>query len=116
MNREARVMSFRELVRLIRDQVNVLRPQDLDMLFRPKNNVAIAFIEREFDLLFDLSMHDYFTIDYMTTLSRASFKVGRYRKKENDYDLMIDIHKEPEVKFLVEQIKNYVSILNNAKP
>ncbi len=87
--------------------------KDLDYLFRPRDEQRMNFTEKTFDILFDLSMNDYFPVVYLTTLSRASFKVGRYRETGSDNDFMIDIRNEFTVEFLIEQIKNYVSILNN---
>ncbi len=87
--------------------------KDLDFLFRPKDLNVLNFIEQEYDILFDLSLKDYFPLTFITSLSRAKFKVGRYRETLNDCDFMINISGEPTVDFLIAQIKNYVSILNN---
>ncbi len=95
------------------ENCHVMCKKDLDFLFRPTDESVIQFMERDYDILFDLSMNDFFPLTFATVLSRAKFKVGRYKESLNDTDVMIDIKKEPTVDFLIEQIKNYVSILNN---
>jgi hypothetical protein len=87
--------------------------KDLDFFFRPIHKDALDFMMKKFDMLVDLGLVDCFPRRYITSLSPASFKVGRYSPEKPDLDLMIDIHSKPDIDFLIEQIKNYVSILNN---
>lgn len=100
---------------LLWDKCHVICKKDLDFLFRPKDEEVLSFIAKDFDILFDLSVRDYFPVGYITTLSRASFKVGRYSEANQNPDFMINISSAPNVEFLIAQIKNYVSILNNPK-
>ncbi len=98
---------------LLWENCQVFCNKHLDYWFRPNDDSIQKFIDKEYDILFDLSMKDYFPVTFVSTLSRARFKVGRYKEKLNDTDFMFDIHSEPTVDFLIVQIKNYISILNN---
>jgi hypothetical protein len=94
------------------DDCDLINIKDIDWLLRPKAEVAGAFIKEEFNLMFDLSIDYNFTICYISNLSAANFKIGRFAHHDHDFDFMIDISKQPSIDFFIEQIKNYVSILN----
>jgi hypothetical protein len=98
---------------LFRDNINIFCNKDLDFFFRPSNPDTLRFSSKKFDMLIELSLVDYFPIRYISSLSPAVFKVGKFVEGNSDLDLMIDIHSKPTLEFLIEQIKNYVSILNN---
>ncbi len=87
--------------------------KSLTWLYVPTNQQANAFLEREYDILIDLSIRDYFPIKYITALSVAHFKVGASIAYRNDAcDLTIDISKQQELKYLITQIKHYLTIIN----
>ncbi|MGC9344929.1 MAG: DUF6913 domain-containing protein [Bacteroidales bacterium] len=97
---------------VLRDNCEFVSLRDIDLWLRPKNEAGVNFMKETFDILFDLSLEDYFTMHYISTLSVAKFKVGRYKDTPNDYDFMINIDKKPSVEYLIEQIEVYVEILN----
>lgn len=97
---------------VLRDNCEFVSLKDIDLFLRPKNQAGVDFMNTEFDLLFDLNLKEYFTAEYISTLSIARFKVSRFIKADNDFDFMINIEKNPSVEYLIEQIKIYVAILN----
>jgi hypothetical protein len=97
------------------DDCDIVSINEIDWLLKPSSPEALRFINTEYNILFDLSLTHYFTMCYISKLSSAIFKVGRYTEEDNDFDLMIDVRKNPQVDYLIEQIKNYLSILNNPK-
>jgi hypothetical protein len=70
------------------------------------------FMEKEFDLLFDLTLHDQFPAKYVNNLSKARFKVGKDPQNGKDHDMMIHIGENQEIPFFIEQIKYYISRIN----
>lgn len=97
---------------LMRKGINFYCNTDLNWYYKPKNEIINQFINQEFDILFDLSMNEYFTVNYVGSLSKASFKLGK--QTDNSYhDLVIDVNKNKTIDYLIEQIKHYVNILNN---
>jgi len=91
--------------------INFYCNTDLNWYYKPKNEVVNQFINQDFDILFDLNLNDHFTTEYVGSLSKANFKVGK--SSENPYqDLVIDINKNQSVEYLTEQIKHYLNILN----
>ena len=79
----------------------------------PFNHNINDFINEKIDILVDLHQSDNFQLEYITAMSKASLKIGPYTSNPNHYDLMIDISSNPTSDFLCEQIKHYLSIINN---
>lgn len=86
---------------------------DLDLFYKPKTLATDEFLNKKFDILFDLTLKDHYPLRYLTSLSNSDFKVGSYSDGVNDLDLMIDVRKEPVIGYLIDQIKIYVTQLNN---
>lgn len=98
---------------LLWDNCHFFCNRDVDIMYRPKADISNSFLAKKFDILFDLTLTDVFTLRYLTTLSNSDFKVGRYYEGNNDLDLMIDISKEPAIMYLVSQIKVYLPMFKN---
>lgn len=97
---------------LLRKGINFYCNTDLNWYYKPKSELVDQFMNQEFDILFDLSIHNYFTVNYVGSLSKAAFKIGK--QSENAYpDMVIDVNKNKTVDYLIEQIKHYLNILNN---
>ncbi len=97
---------------LMRKGINFYCNTDLNWYYKPKNEIVNQFISQDFDILFDLNLNDYFTTNYVGSLSKASFKIGK--NHENAYqDLVIDIQKNNSVEYLIEQIKHYLNLIKN---
>ena len=94
------------------DNCQIIIPKDLDLFFRPRMEQVEKFIEKDFDILIDLSLEDSTPGYFICSLSLAHFKVGRFRESENDIDLMINIDQDRSVEFLMGQIRTYVAMLN----
>lgn len=69
---------------------------DLNWYFKPVSQVVDQFIREPFDLLINLSLDDHYPIRYITGVSSATFKAGRYSPGDTFLDLMIDIEKEKQ--------------------
>jgi len=98
---------------LLRENCHFFCNKDLSLLYKPKTAYCKGFITRKFDIIFDLTLTVSFPLLYLTALSLGDFKVGRFREDDICLDLMIDIRKDPQINYLIEQIKNYVDRLNN---
>ena len=80
----------------------------------PSNHNINDFINEKIDILIDLHLSENFQLDYINAMSKASFKIGPYTPDSSKYDFMIDIKANPTADFLCEQIKHYLSIINNS--
>lgn len=96
---------------LMRTGYNFFCQKDLSWYYKPNMPFVDEFLHKKFDILFDLSLRDFFPLNYILKISPSAYKIGRYQETE-DYDLMIDIKEEKTVSFLISQIKHYLSILH----
>ena len=87
--------------------------KNLNWWGKPKNEAIDGFINNKFDMLIDLSVESFFPIEYIVGLSNAKFKVGRFTNKNSYADFMIDIKKNTDLSFLIEQFKKYLTIINS---
>jgi len=69
---------------------------DLNWYYKPVSEAVNAFVNEPFDILINLSLEDHFPVRYITALSPAHFKAGRYSAGDRHLDFMIDIDKEYE--------------------
>jgi DNA-directed RNA polymerase len=79
----------------------------------PSNHNVNDFINEKMDILIDLHQTENFQLEYINAMSQAAFKIGPYSADSKNYDFMIDISSNPTADFLCEQIKHYLSIINN---
>ena len=69
------------------------------------------FLNEEFDLLIDLSLSEITSIYYLSTLAKATFKVGRRKQSFDCYDLMLQINDNTPLDEFIELIKHYINLL-----
>jgi hypothetical protein len=81
---------------LYRKGFDFFSKNELNWYSKPVSPVVDQFIAEPFDILINLSLKEYYPIHYITALSAAKFKTGKYSAKDIDLDLMIDIEKEKE--------------------
>jgi hypothetical protein len=81
---------------LYRKGFDFFSKNELNWYFKPIARVVEQFIKEPFDLLIDLSLDDYYPIRYISAVSPALFKVGRFSPKNAYLDFMIDIEKEKQ--------------------
>jgi len=96
---------------LLRTGFNFFCQKDLTWYYRPDTPFTDDFIKKNYDILFDLSLRDFFPLNYIVRLSPAAYKIGRLCES-CQYDLMIDVKEEKSVRYLIDQIKHYLSILH----
>ena len=101
---------------LLWSNVEFINQKDTNWYGCPKGLVTDNYFSKEPDILFVLSFNENLSIEYLTQLSKAKFKIGYYTKKNNDLDLMINpVKSECEVSFFIEQVKHYIELLNPSK-
>lgn len=80
----------------------------------PKNDYLSKFIEKEFDILFDFSQDNIFTLKYITGLSKAKLKVGEFSADREKYlDLMINTKPNTSLDELIYQTVYYLRTIKS---
>ncbi len=103
---------------MLNDQLNdkYFNLKNLNWLSMPNCSKSDEFLNRDMDLLIDLSIHNEFPIDCLSKLSKAKYKVGQGKANVNSHvDLIIDIESNKTVEFLIVQLKHYLKIINPTK-
>ncbi len=77
----------------------------------PHNHFVDIFVNQKFDILFDLSVVDHYQNVYVSTRSRAKFKIGHSNfNNYNIFDLIVSTNEKVS---LDEHIKDVLHYLNN---
>lgn len=80
----------------------------------PKSDYVLTFINKEYDILIDLSTSNDYILRYIIGLSKARFKVGRQRRGvEKFLDLMIRMKKSAPFGDYVQQVIHYLTVLKS---
>ena len=99
---------------LLRTGFNFFCYKNLSWSYKPESQFLNDFINKPFDILFDFSLEYLFPIHYIVSLAKAEYKVGRL-SNQGDYDLMIDIAKNRETNYFIEQVKVYLNMIQHSK-
>jgi hypothetical protein len=81
---------------LYRKGFDFFSKNELNWYYRPVSSLVEQFIAEPFDLLINLSLEDHYPIRYITALSAATFKAGKYTPDDVHLDFMIDIEREKQ--------------------
>ena len=87
--------------------------RDLNWFYKPVHSKVKDFIEKEFDILMDLSLKDTLPLKFISAWSLAHCRVGRYSESNHEcYDIMLDIGKDMSLNDYILQIVHYLSVIN----
>lgn len=90
--------------------------RELNWMGTPNSVIIRNFINEEFDLLIDLNIHDHFPLKYISALSKAAFKVGKFNENDREiHDMMIDADNTKTVKYFLRQIDTYIAMMNKGE-
>jgi hypothetical protein len=88
--------------------------RDVSLFYKPLHNKLRDFIDKEFDLLIDLSIHENFPLKYIAGLSHSLCKIGRFSEENvSYYDLMIDIKPSSTLEDYLGQIRHYLTVIKS---
>jgi hypothetical protein len=85
---------------------------DLNWFGAPRNAYIAEFMNTEFDILIDLNMESAYVLDFITSLSKAKFKVGRHDENlQPSLDMIIKMQPGTSIEAFIEQIIHYLVII-----
>jgi hypothetical protein len=88
--------------------------KDINWFFKPLHSRVKDFIEKEFDILIDLSMKDSLPLKFISGLSLAHCRIGRFSEGNRVcYDIMIDLTSPLTLNEYILQIVHYLTVINN---
>ena len=87
--------------------------KNLNFYYKPSADCIDNFIKMDFDIIIDLSDHHVLPLKFVSALSNASLKVGKFHELDKViYDVMIDSGDEHDQKAFLDEIHQYLTILN----
>jgi hypothetical protein len=87
--------------------------KELNWYGKPSSQFIDNFVNDEFDILLDFGIPVQLPILFISSMSRAKCKVGRYMEKYADiYDIMIEADESKKLEYVVKTIHNYMMLLN----
>ncbi len=86
--------------------------RDLTWFYKPIHRQVRDFIDKEFDLLIDLSLQDHFPLKYISGLSKALCRVGKFSEENTEYyDLMIDLKPTMTQEEYMGHVQHYLTVI-----
>jgi len=88
--------------------------KDINWFYRPIHAKVKDFINKEFDILIDLSLQESFTLKYISGLSRSFCRVGKFSEENTHYyDLLFVVNPSVTLPDYIKQITHYLTIINH---
>jgi hypothetical protein len=98
-------------INILRSGFNFFSVANLTWFYKPVIPFIDDFLNRRFDILFDLDLENAYPLRYIATLSKAGMKVGRYFEGCEYLDFMIKLEPDNSIKYLIEQSVYYLNML-----
>lgn len=95
------------------ERVIQLESVDLKYSGVPKSHKIANFIKNEFDILIDFTPEYNFTSHYLSVISKAQFKIGRYSFENTPYDFVLE---QSENKNIDDFMKRLLFYFNSIRP
>lgn len=95
--------------------LTLLRKQDVNFFYVPFTAEAINFSNSRFDVLIDINFNKLFPLHYISSLSKAGFKVGLFESEDakTPFDLMMEIKKPVDIGNYLKEILHYLEMINS---
>ncbi len=88
--------------------------KDINWFGGPKADYIKTFIDKEFDILIDLTLENVYINRYITSLSKSRFKVGPELDFNQSFlDMMIKMDKNTKEEEYILQILNYLRMFKS---
>ncbi len=95
--------------------LSCIRNREVNFFYVPVSHEAETFMNNMFDILIDINFDKSFPIYYISSMSKASFKVGLFDAEANNstFDLMIELKKPVRVEDYLANVVHYLEMINS---
>lgn len=119
MGKQVKSLGFMNIKKLptgLNDSNKYFSLKELSWYGKPASQFIHNFVKEEFDILFDFGMPLQLPILFLTSMSKAKCKVGRYLEKYIDlYDVMIEADESKKLDYVITTTHDYMMLLNKKK-
>ncbi|HET6244281.1 MAG: hypothetical protein H0V01_06245 [Bacteroidetes bacterium] len=99
-----------------KNEFDFFSKKDLNWHLKPMSPFVSSFIEEEYDILIDFNLKNDFPLHYISSLSKAKFKIGNFTNDSTLYDLMIEMEDGKDLKYFMKNVDHYLLQLNVKSP
>lgn len=91
------------------------RKQEINLFYVPISSETERFINTMFNVLININFEKSFPLCYISSLSKASFKVGLFDKEADSstFDLMIELKKPVRIEEYLSNVVHYLEMINS---
>jgi hypothetical protein len=92
--------------------IDYFTKKDLNFSMKPDNIIVNNFIREEFDILINLNSGKCYPLKYISAMSRARFRVGRFSSSNSVHlDMMVKLSGDPPLKIVIEEIEHFLRLI-----
>jgi hypothetical protein len=94
--------------------LTILKQEELNIFYHPVSTEINTFVNNRFDVLIDLNFKKLLPLQYISSLSKAGFKVGLFESEAGyaPFDLMMEL-KNPNVEDYLNHVVHYLEMINS---
>jgi len=90
--------------------------KNINWYFKPIGKEVNDFLNKEFDIVIDLTTEKYLPIQYLLSQVKAKFIVGKYYDNSTHYyDMMLKVDKPTKIADFIKVIVDYLNIIKTHK-
>ncbi len=94
------------------ERVTCVSRKDFSLFVRPQNEVLRQFVNKDYDILIDLSSHKAFPMKMLAALAPAQYKVGSQHPDYVDiFDLILNVKDNCTASELAKHVIHYLKII-----
>lgn len=87
--------------------------KELNWQLVPRQSILNGYAEKQFDVLLNLYTRQLLPLEYISSLSKATFRIGRYIAEKDYYcDMMISLKDNDTLESLIQQTLYYLNQIN----
>ena len=92
-----------------------IKKDEVNSFYHPDSSETNSFISNHFDILIDINFDKMVPLYYVTSLSRARFKVGLFDNEttESPFDLMMEIKNPVDIDSYLLQVIQYLEMIKD---
>jgi hypothetical protein len=95
--------------------LTILKQDELNIFYHPVSAEINTFVSNQFDVLIDLNFKKLLPLQYISSLSKAGFKVGLFEAETGNtpFDLMMDLKGPVNIEDYLNHVIHYLEMINS---
>lgn len=90
-----------------------IKRSDLNFFYIPDKDYINDFISTPYEILIDINFKNQFPLLYITSMSKAEFKIGAGGTIDsNILDMTLEIPDKENIDFYLQQVEHYLNMIN----